>query len=101
MGATGGVPPEGEGNPAEGGYFASLYTNTVLDGSVILFIRYRNHFPVANFKTKHIFGILMVQRKFLKPFGAPQVPQFFSSMPPHLGRPKFFFIVKYGLPNWR
>ena len=30
-----------------------LYTNTVLDGSVILFVHYRNHFPVANFKTKH------------------------------------------------
>ena len=25
MGADGGAPPEGEGNPAEGGCFASIY----------------------------------------------------------------------------
>ena len=28
-----------------------LYTNTVLDGSVILFVRYRNHFPVVQFQS--------------------------------------------------
>ena len=27
-------------------------------------------FPLSNFKTKHIFGILMALRKILKPFGA-------------------------------
>ena len=31
-------------------------------------------FPLSNFKTKHIFGILMERDKFLKPFGAPQAP---------------------------
>ena len=29
-----------------------LYTNTVLDGSVILFVRYRNHFPVVQFQNQ-------------------------------------------------
>ena len=65
----------------------NLCTNTVLDGSVILsvilFVCYRNEhednehmdtFPLSNFKTKHIFGILMKRVKFLKAFGAPQVP---------------------------
>ena len=28
-GARGATPPEGEGNPAEGGYFASIYINSV------------------------------------------------------------------------
>ena len=32
-------------------------------GSLCLFVRYRNHFPLSNFKTKHIFGILMTLRK--------------------------------------
>ena len=27
-----------------------LYTNTLLDGYVILFVRYRNHFPVVQFQ---------------------------------------------------
>ena len=31
-------------------------------------------FPLSNFKTKHIFGILMERVKFLKPFGEPQAP---------------------------
>ena len=35
-GAGGATPPEGEENPAVGGCFASLYTNTLLDGSVTL-----------------------------------------------------------------
>ena len=55
-GGTGGATPqEGEGNPAEGVYFLSLYTNTLLDGSVTpsvtLSIRYRNHFPVVQFQS--------------------------------------------------
>ena len=38
-------------------------------------------FPLSNFKTKHIFGILMERVKFLKPFGAPHegAPIFFLS----------------------
>ena len=37
-------------------------------------------FPLSNFKTKHIFGILMARVKFLKPFGTAQVPQFLFSL---------------------
>ena len=37
-------------------------------------------FPLSNFKTKHIFGILMAQVQSLKPFGAPPAPQFFLSL---------------------
>ena len=54
-----------------------LYTNTVLDGSVILSncpFAIETTFLWSNFKSKHIFGILMTPRKFLKPFGALQVP---------------------------
>ena len=28
------------------------------------------YFPLSNFKTKHIFGILMALQKFLEAFGA-------------------------------
>ena len=35
-GAGGATPPEGKENPAVGGCFASLYSNTLLDGSVTL-----------------------------------------------------------------
>ena len=48
-GAEGATPPEGEENPAEG-KSSRVYTNTVLDGCVILFVRYRNHFPVVQFQ---------------------------------------------------
>ena len=37
-------------------------------------------FPMSNFKTNHIFGILMAWVKSWhgsSPFGAPQAPQFF------------------------
>ena len=30
----------------------NLYTNTLLDGFVILFVRYRNHLPVAQFQNQ-------------------------------------------------
>ena len=36
-------------------------------------------FPLSNFKTKHIFGILMARVQSLKPFGALPAPQFFLS----------------------
>ena len=58
-----------------------LYNNTVLDGSVIpwfcdsvCLFAIETTFPLSNFKTKHIFGILMERVTFLKPFGAPQAP---------------------------
>ena len=34
-------------------------------------------FPLSNFKTKHIFGILMTLRKFVKLWGAAGAPNFF------------------------
>jgi len=34
-------------------------------------------FQLSNFKTKHIFGILMEQVTFLKSFGAPEAPEIF------------------------
>ena len=35
----------------------NLYTNTVLCGSVILSVRYRNHFPVVQFQNQaHIWN---------------------------------------------
>ena len=73
MDAEGSAPPEGEGNATEGGCFASLYTNTVLGSFVrpsVCSSTIETTFPLSNFKTKHIFGILMALRKFLKPFGA-------------------------------
>ena len=30
----------------------NLYTNTVVDGCVILFVRYRNNFPVVQFQNQ-------------------------------------------------
>ena len=48
-----------------------LYTNTVLDGSVIRSVW------SSNFETKHIFGILMTLRKLLKLWGAAGAPIFF------------------------
>ena len=54
-GAEGAALPEGEGNLTEGGCFASIYYNTVLDGC--LFVRYRNHFPVVQFQNQaHIWN---------------------------------------------
>ena len=60
-----------------------LYYNTVLDGCVILFaylsvcsFAIETLFPLSNFKTKHIFGILMTLRKFLKLWGAAGAPNF-------------------------
>ena len=68
-------------------------------------------FPLSNFKTKHIFGILKARVKFLKPFGEPQAsensgatggPIFFfyrcrrrRKLPPRVGRP---WLLKYGAP---
>ena len=72
-------------------YIQHLYTNTLLDGSVILSVcsfAIETTFPLSNFKSKHTFGILMTPRKFLNlgrrhsKFVAPQVPQFFFVSPP-------------------
>jgi len=59
-----------------------LYYNTLLDGYVILSVylsvcsfAIETTFPLSNFKTKHIFGILMERVKFLKLFGATEVPE--------------------------
>ena len=45
-------------------FFLNLYTNTVVNGSVTLSVRpfaIETTFPLSNLKTKHIFGILMIQ----------------------------------------
>ena len=61
-----------------------LYTNTVLGGFVRLSVclsvcssAIETTFPLSNFKTKHIFGTLMILRQFLQQFGALQAPQIF------------------------
>ena len=77
---------------------SNLYTNTVLDGSVILSVglsvRYRNHFPVVQFQnqahilnphgTGHVFktiwgaaGAPCKGRRRRPKFGAPKAPQIF------------------------
>ena len=60
----------------------NLYTNTVLDGAVRLWFcsfAIETTFPLSNFKTKHIFGILVERVTFFKSFGAPKAPQIFFS----------------------
>ena len=70
-----------------------LYTNTVLDGSVILCVcsfAIETTFPLSNFQTKHTFGILMVLRKHEDHLG-------------HRSRPKiyllFFFTAAEAVPD--
>ena len=59
----------------------NLYTNMVLDGSVILFVRYRNHFTVVQFQNQaHIWN----------PHGTGQV---FKTIWGAIGAPIFFFIA--------
>ena len=57
----------------------------------------RPTFPLSDFKTKHIFGILMERVKFLKPFGAPQAPPERGAGGirnlVHRRRPKFLFFL--------
>ena len=79
-----------------------LYTNTVLDGCVTLCVcpfAIETTFPLSNFKTKHIFGILVERVTFLKPFGAPQAPPERGARCArnlgHRWRPKFFFFFFY------
>ena len=67
--------------------------------SVILSVHYRNHFPLSNFKTKHIFGILVERVNHL---GRRRRPNFFllfyrrqrrRKLTPRPGRPR---RPKYG-----
>ena len=67
--------------------------------SVILSVHYRNHFPLSNFKTKHIFGILVERVNHL---GRRRHPNFFllfyrrrrrRKLTPRPGRPR---RPKYG-----
>ena len=67
-----------------------LHTNTVLDGSVILCVcsfSVETTFPLSNFQTYHILGILIVLRKH---FFLPQSKTF------HMGRPRrpIFFLAE-------
>ena len=65
-------------------HFLHLYTNTVLDRSVILSMilsvcpfAIETTFPLSNFKTKHIFGDLMERVMIVKPLGRRRHPNFF------------------------
>ena len=66
-------------------YFVyNLYSNTVLDDCVILSVcssAIETTFPLSNFKTEHIFGILIALRKLFKSFGAPPAPQIILNIP--------------------
>ena len=77
-----------------------LYTNTVLGGSVRLWAclpvcsyAIKTTFPLFNFKTKHIFGILMVLWKFEDHLGRRRRPNFF--LPPTKA-PQFFIFLHRG-----
>ena len=57
-----------------------LYTNTVLDGYVILCVclfAIETRFPLSTFQIKHIFGILMVLQKYENNLGRHRRPNFF------------------------
>ena len=55
----------------------NLYTNTVLDGSVALSVRYRNHFPVVQFKNQtHIRNSHGMGQAFKIIWGAACDPNF-------------------------
>ena len=56
-----------------------LYANAVLDSSVNLCVcsfATKITFPLSNFRTKHIFGILMVLRKYEDHLGGRSDPKF-------------------------
>ena len=81
---------------------SNLYTNTVLDGSVTLSVilsvcafAIETTFPLSNFKTKHIFGILMTLQTFLK-LWAPQAPIAAGARNMgHHRRPRFLFLFSF------
>ena len=65
----------------------NLYYNTVLDMSVILFVRYRNHFPVIQFQSQaHIWN----------PHGTGQV---FKTIWSAAGTPIFFPLFIIAAPS--
>ena len=77
-----------------------LYTNTVLDGTVILCVcsfAIETTFPFSSFQTKHIFGILMVLRKYEDHFGRLRRPIFFFYR--RRRHPNFFFLGAKGDPS--
>ena len=52
-----------------------LFTNTALDGSVILFVRYRNHFPVVQSQNQaHIWNLRGTGQVFKTMWGAAGGP---------------------------
>ena len=56
----------------------NLYTNTVLDGSVTLSVRYRNPFPVVQFQNQaHIWSPHGTGHVFKTIWGAAGGPNFF------------------------
>ena len=68
--------------------FYNLYTNTVLDGSVILPVRYRNHFPVVRFQNQaHIWNPHGTGHIFKTIWGAEGTPNFGGLWRPFQGLP--------------
>ena len=55
----------------------NLYTNTVLVGSVCLFVRCRNHLPVVQFQNETHIRNPHGPAEVLRSFGALKVPQIF------------------------
>ena len=72
----------------------NLYTNTVLDGCVTLCVcpfNIETTFPLSNFETKHIFGILIARVKFLN----PQIVFFYHHQRWRKLPPQFFFCPNF------
>ena len=56
----------------------NLYTNTVVDGCVILFVRYKNNFPVVQFQNQaHIWNPRGTGHVFKTIWGAAGARNFF------------------------
>ena len=57
-----------------------LYTSTVLDGSVILFVHYRNHFAVVQFQNQAQIRNPHDPAEVFKLWGAAGATHFFLSI---------------------
>ena len=93
-------------------YYLCIITNTVLDGcvilSVILFVRYRNHFPVVQFQNQvHIrnpHGTGQVFKTIWDAEGTPIVFHFIDaeggvSCRPRWGTPSAPFFFSFSFPK--
>ena len=68
-----------------------------MDGSGILSVcsfAIETTFSLSNFKTKHIFGILMTLWKFLKLWGACSAPNSFNNLIRSMRIPNMYLVLK-------